>query len=91
MSDDKDVVEEVEETNADGFESYEDDFDVEELRPMIPTQYTEELLSYGVVEVSKLGIAKFLSIIMMFRFNSDNFLSPWPRAISLKISVIALN
>ncbi len=37
----------------------EDDFDVEELRPMIPTQYTEELLSYGVVEVSKLGIAKF--------------------------------
>lgn len=37
----------------------EDDYDVEEIAPVIPSQYTEELIDFTVVEVSKLGIVKY--------------------------------
>lgn len=37
----------------------EEDYDLEELQPVIPSQYTEELLALSVTEVAKLGIPKF--------------------------------
>jgi hypothetical protein len=37
----------------------EDDYDVEELMPIIPSQYNEELISIGTMEIGKLGMVKF--------------------------------
>lgn len=37
----------------------EDDYDVQELEPIIPSQYNEELIALAIVEVSKMGIVKF--------------------------------
>lgn len=37
----------------------DDDYDVEELEPIIPSQYNDELTEAASVEVAKLGIAKF--------------------------------
>ena len=36
-----------------------DDYDLEEIQPIIPSQYNEELISFACVEIAKLGIVKF--------------------------------
>lgn len=38
-----------------------EDYDVEEIQPIIPSQYNEELISLACVEVARLGIVKFKS------------------------------
>jgi len=37
----------------------EEDYDIEELEPIIPSQYEEELIKLTLVEIAKLGIVKF--------------------------------
>lgn len=36
-----------------------EDYEIEELEPIIPTQYNEEIIALTVVEMSKIGIAKY--------------------------------
>jgi len=36
-----------------------DDYDIEDLEPVIPSQFNEELISFACVEIAKLGIIKY--------------------------------
>lgn len=37
----------------------QDDYDIEEIQPIIPSQYNEELIAFAITELSKMGIVKF--------------------------------
>jgi len=37
----------------------EEDYDIEEIEPIIPSQYEEEVIGIGITELAKLGIAKY--------------------------------